>query len=210
MGKGLLIAVALIGLTAASVSRDSQWEEFKLKFKKGYRSLEQESERKAIFMEKLDVIENHNVKYASGESTYMQGVNQFSDMTFEEFQNSVLMREVQDSSVEMEKVTKKTQKYSPDSQIGPMPWEPSKIKVNAEVVGLLELLEPLRLNGQWLEIPLLSYLNKCWWIAVWEIATVDGQIELMTQSLVKEAIVLNQTILTKLAMVPTARLPQKL
>ena len=99
--KGLLIAVALIGLTAASVSRESQWEEFKLKFKKGYRSLEQESERKAIFMEKLDVIEAHNVKYASGESTYMQGVNQFSDLTFEEFQNSVLMREVQDSDVEV-------------------------------------------------------------------------------------------------------------
>lgn len=114
--KGLLIAAALIGLTAASVSRESQWEEFKLKFKKGYRSLEQESERKAIFMEKLDVIEAHNVKYASGESTYMQGVNQFSDLTFEEFQNSVLMREVQDSDVEMEKVTKKTPKYAPDSQ----------------------------------------------------------------------------------------------
>ena len=99
--KGLLIAVALIGLTAASVSRESQWEEFKLKSKKGYRSLEQESERKAIFMDKLDVIENHNVKYAAGLSTYMQGVNQFSDLTFEEFQNSVLMREVQDSSVEV-------------------------------------------------------------------------------------------------------------
>ena len=98
--RGLLIAVTMIGITAA-VSRDSQWEEFKLKFKKGYRSLEQESERKAIFMEKLDVIENHNVKYASGESTYMQGVNQFSDMTFEEFQNTVLMREVSDSSIEV-------------------------------------------------------------------------------------------------------------
>jgi hypothetical protein len=82
-----------------------------------------------------------------------------------------------------------------------MLWDTSKIKVNAEVVGLLELLEPLRLNGQLLEIPLLSSLNKCWWIAVWEIATVDGQIELMTPSSVKEAIVLNQTILTKLAMV---------
>ena len=98
--KGLLIAIVLIGITAA-ISRDAQWEEFKLKFKKGYRSLEQESERKAIFMEKLDVIEAHNVKYASGESTYMQGVNQFSDLTFEEFQNSVLMREVQDSDVEV-------------------------------------------------------------------------------------------------------------
>ena len=98
--KGLLIAIVLIGITAA-ISRDAQWEEFKLKFKKGYRSLEQESERKAIFMDKLDVIENHNVKYAAGLSTYMQGVNQFSDLTFEEFQNSVLMREVQDSDVEV-------------------------------------------------------------------------------------------------------------
>ena len=98
--KGILIAIVLIGITAA-ISRDAQWEEFKLKFKKGYRSLEKESERKAIFMDKIDVIENHNVKYAAGLSTYMQGVNQFSDLTFEEFQNSVLMREVQDSSVEV-------------------------------------------------------------------------------------------------------------
>ena len=98
--KGLMIAIVLIGITAA-ISRDAQWEEFKLKFKKGYISLEQESERKAIFMDKLDVIEKHNVKYASGESTYMQGVNQFSDMTFEEFQSTFLMRDVQDHSVEV-------------------------------------------------------------------------------------------------------------
>jgi len=113
--KGLLIAVALIGITAA-VSCDAQWEEFKLKFKKSYRSLEQESERKDIFMDKLDVIEKHNVKYAAGLSTYMQGVNQFSDLTFEEFQNTVLMREVQDVSVETEKVTKKAPKYHPDTK----------------------------------------------------------------------------------------------
>ena len=98
--KGILIAVVLIGITAA-VPRDAQWEEFKLKFKKGYRSLEQESERKAIFMEKLDVIEKHNLKYEAGLSTYMQGVNQFSDLTFEEFRNTVLMREVKDISVEV-------------------------------------------------------------------------------------------------------------
>ena len=106
--KGLLIAVALIGLTAASVSRDSQWEEFKLNFKKGYRSLEQESERKEIFMAKLDVIANHNVKFGAGLSTYKQGINQFSDLTFEEFQNTVLMREVRDSSVEVSMEDKST------------------------------------------------------------------------------------------------------
>merc|ERR1712110_699262 len=208
--KGLLIAVALIGLTAASVSRDSQWEDFKLKFKKGYRSLEQESERKAIFMDKLDVIEKHNVKNASGESTYMQGVNQFSDLTFEEFQNSVLMREVQDSSVEMEKVTKKTPKYSPDSH--DWTYAMGHIKNQGQCGSCWAFGAVGTVEAQWTiaGIPLLSYLNKCWWIAVWGIATVDGQIELMTPSLMKEAIVLNQTILTKLAMVPTANLPQKL
>merc|ERR1712113_35346 len=90
--RGFIVALALISACAA-VSRDAQWEEFKLTFKKGYRNLEQESERKGIFMAHLDAIEAHNAKYEAGLSTYQQGVNQFSDLTFEEFENTVLMRE---------------------------------------------------------------------------------------------------------------------
>ena len=86
-----------------------------------------------------------------------------------------------------------------------MLWDTSKIKVNAEVVGLLEQLEPLRHNGQLLEIPLLSFQNKCWWIVAWVIVTVDGQTEPMTLSSPMEVIVLNQTILIKLVMVCTYR-----
>ena len=91
--RGLFVALALISACAATLSRDAQWEEFKLTFKKGYRNLEQESERKGIFMAHLDAIEAHNAKYEAGLSTYQQGVNQFSDLTFEEFENTVLMRE---------------------------------------------------------------------------------------------------------------------
>jgi len=116
--KGLLIALALISTTAA-ISRDVQWEAFKLKFKKGYRSLEQENERKEIFMSTLDTIEKHNIKFEAGLSTYKQGINQFSDLTFEEFSNTVLMREVQDSSVDMKNLKKQSlprkPKYHPDS-----------------------------------------------------------------------------------------------
>ena len=94
--RGLFVAIAVIISVAsckATLSRDAQWEEFKLTFKKGYRNLEQESERKGIFMAHLDAIEAHNAKYDAGLSTYQQGVNQFSDLTFEEFENTVLMRE---------------------------------------------------------------------------------------------------------------------
>ena len=94
--RGLCVAVALIAsvtICEATLSKDAQWEEFKLTFKKGYRNLEQESERKAIFMAELDAIETHNVKFEAGLSTYKQGINQFSDITFDEFKNTVLMKE---------------------------------------------------------------------------------------------------------------------
>merc|ERR1712099_169035 len=92
-----------------------QWEEFKLTFKKGYRNLEQESERKGIFMAHLDAIEAHNAKFEAGLSTYKQGINQFSDLTFEEFENTVLMREQSYVQGENKAAVPRTPKFHPDS-----------------------------------------------------------------------------------------------
>jgi len=114
--RGLFVAFALVSVASCAVlSRDAQWEEFRLKFKKSYRGIDQESERKAIFMAHLDAIEEHNAKFQAGLSTYKQGINQFSDLTFEEFENTVLMKER--SSVQREKLIKKQSqpKYHPDS-----------------------------------------------------------------------------------------------
>ena len=44
-------------------------------------------------MAHLDAIETHNAKFEAGLSTYKQGINQFSDITFDEFKNTVLMKE---------------------------------------------------------------------------------------------------------------------
>merc|ERR1739848_298163 len=112
--RGFIVALALISACAA-VSRDAQWEEFKLTFKKGYRNLEQESERKGIFMAHLDAIAAHNAKYEAGLSTYQQGVNQFSDLTFEEFENTVLMREQSYVQGENKAAVPRTPKFHPDS-----------------------------------------------------------------------------------------------
>jgi len=109
------VAVAVI-ISVATVSANVQWEEFKLNFKKGYRNLDEESERKAIFMDNLDSIEKHNAKFEAGLSTYKQGINQFSDLTFEEFKNSVLMKEQSDVPAKS-KVNEfiRQPKYHPDS-----------------------------------------------------------------------------------------------
>ena len=71
-------------------SKDQQWENFKLKFDKQYKNLDHEFERKSIFLSTLESIEKHNVKYEQGISTYYQGVNSFSDWTWDEFKSQYL------------------------------------------------------------------------------------------------------------------------
>merc|ERR1712226_1524410 len=57
----LLIVASLIALAAgASVGRNQEWEEFKVKFGKGFRDLKHESQRRAVFESNLNLIEAHN------------------------------------------------------------------------------------------------------------------------------------------------------
>merc|ERR1711915_654540 len=66
-------------------------------------------------MAHLDAIEAHNAKFEAGLSTYKQGINQFSDLTFEEFENTVLMREQSYVQGENKAAVPRTPKFHPDS-----------------------------------------------------------------------------------------------
>ena len=61
-------------------------DEIKRQFKKQYKSLEEENYRKNIFLTNYKNILVHNMN----ESSYQQGVNHFSDLTEEEFENGFL------------------------------------------------------------------------------------------------------------------------
>lgn len=65
-----------------------QFENFKLKYNKSYASEAEENYRAEIFMEQLQKFKLHNQK---PNKTYTLGVNQFTDLTFEEFKNLRLM-----------------------------------------------------------------------------------------------------------------------
>ncbi|CAH0545783.1 unnamed protein product [Brassicogethes aeneus] len=77
----------LVACFAVAISANTQqeWDLFKESHKKAYRSLIEERLRYQIFSDNLDKINNHNAKFAKGETTYTMGVNQFADMTEEEF-----------------------------------------------------------------------------------------------------------------------------
>merc|ERR1711992_194335 len=89
--KFLIISALFCLAACASVDRNQQWEEFKGSFGREFRDLKHESERRQVFESNLDFIEYHNAKFEKGLSSYKMGINQFTDMTYEEFSNMMLM-----------------------------------------------------------------------------------------------------------------------
>ncbi|CAG9857753.1 unnamed protein product [Phyllotreta striolata] len=62
-----------------------EWEGFKSQHNKLYKNIEDENLHFGIFQETLKKIEDHNANYRAGLTSYLMGVNKFSDLTPEEF-----------------------------------------------------------------------------------------------------------------------------
>ncbi|KAL6087313.1 hypothetical protein STEG23_029953 [Scotinomys teguina] len=83
----LVLSYCLRMASAASSrdpSLDAEWEEWKMKFEKTY-SPDEERYRRAVWEEEKKNIEKHNAEYQQGKTTFNMGLNEFSDMTYEEF-----------------------------------------------------------------------------------------------------------------------------
>merc|ERR1712168_593566 len=83
--KSLLI-IATLALGATALGLDKEWEAFKTKFERSYSSVEEHNLRRLIFADNLLLIESHNLEHELGCHTYTLGVNQFADLTGDEFQ----------------------------------------------------------------------------------------------------------------------------
>lgn len=62
---------------------------FQVEFNKHYNSIEESEKRFNIFKRNVRDIDEHNRLYEEGKSTYMMGINQFTDWTNEEYQEWV-------------------------------------------------------------------------------------------------------------------------
>lgn len=92
MNKLLLVLFALLAMLAVIESAkeeiielhasatDSKWSEFKTKFTKKYKNQTHESIKRTAFEKSLEIINQNNEKFNTGEVSHTFGVNQFTDM----------------------------------------------------------------------------------------------------------------------------------
>jgi len=177
--KSFIVALAFLAVASASLSHDQAWEEFKLQFKKGFRSMVDEANRKQIFLNNLEEVEKHNAKFDLGLSTYRQGINFYSDWTWEEFQNQLLLKPQPELAFGKGNVRKTHLKKTsaPDSADWRSIMNPVKNQGQCGscwafgVIGSIEAAWNIAGNAK------LSFLNKCWLTAVLMmlVAMVDTQ-----------------------------------
>ncbi|XP_052013158.1 protein CTLA-2-alpha-like isoform X2 [Apodemus sylvaticus] len=86
--SAVFLLILFLGMTSAapySDSRlDSEWKEWKMEFAKTY-SPDEEAHRRAVWEENKKKIEAHNADYEQGKTSFSMGLNEFSDLTTEEF-----------------------------------------------------------------------------------------------------------------------------
>ena len=103
MKLAIIVLMAMVGAAMADCdsrkTRDA-FEAFKRKYRKVYKDLTEENYRCKVFGEALEELELHNARYELGLESWFQGINEFSDLTTDEFvsQHTGLRPELQDKN----------------------------------------------------------------------------------------------------------------
>lgn len=80
---GLLLALCIVGPIGVNSKTDSDWDNYKSKFNKNY-TFEEDLHRQQIFHRNVEAITKHNERFERKLESYTKGVNQFTDLSFED------------------------------------------------------------------------------------------------------------------------------
>ena len=78
----------IFAFLATTLASELTYLDYIKKFNKSY-EIKEFTERESIYYANLRNIVQHNEKYVNGDVSYSMGINQFTDMTHEEFQNYI-------------------------------------------------------------------------------------------------------------------------
>ncbi|XP_068201401.1 procathepsin L-like [Palaemon carinicauda] len=85
MMKVLALFFGLLAVVACSPASNGEWEDFKNNFGKSYETPEDESYRKSVFDANNKLVKDHNELFRQGQETFDLKINEFADLTNEEF-----------------------------------------------------------------------------------------------------------------------------
>lgn len=94
-----LLLLTLAAVVAEDLVSNNVWHAYKQQHGKSYASLGEERKRREVFQNNVANVLRHNLRRSLGLETYDQGVNQFSDLTWEEFVSTYLRRQPMELSV---------------------------------------------------------------------------------------------------------------
>ncbi len=88
----LIVSVALTDATLLlnRLELTQRWHSWKTEHRRGYNSAIEEFYRRKVFARNLLYVKGHNRRYDAGLESYTVGLNQFADMTREEFKTMYL------------------------------------------------------------------------------------------------------------------------
>merc|ERR1712141_117643 len=81
-------SLSFLPFLATTLASELTYLDYIKKFNKSY-EIKEFTERESIYYANLRNIVQHNEKYVNGDVSYLMGINQFTDMTHEEFQNYI-------------------------------------------------------------------------------------------------------------------------
>merc|ERR1711981_19157 len=86
------VVLCCIAFTSAAVL--DEFKAFKAKFNKNYSNDSENLHRMKIFADNVEKIERHNKEFAEGKHTFTLAVNQFADLTSEEWRRTLTLNVV--------------------------------------------------------------------------------------------------------------------
>jgi len=92
---------------------DKEWESYKLTYAKEY-TMADDLSRRSIWEQSRNIVQSHNREHEEGKHSFAMGMNEFSDMTDEEF-NSRLMKKglIKDAMKDIKRVEYEPEKMKP-------------------------------------------------------------------------------------------------
>ncbi|CAD7011694.1 protein CTLA-2-alpha [Ceratitis capitata] len=100
----LLIVIVHSRYCGLGECSNESWRLYKMQFKKQYNSIAEDDHRRQIFCGNINMIDAHNERYKRGEVTFEMGVNQFADLTSEEFRRWLHTGSIDNGSVVIARV----------------------------------------------------------------------------------------------------------